>query len=93
MVIELKRESGLLFAVDTVDFEEIGEHVTGGTYILFNDGTFILLDQDYKTVKDFLNSCVIRLDVGIIPSGFTLMSKQRYEELKVRVKRVKGVKR
>ena len=91
MVFEIQRENGLLFAVDTVDIKEIGEHETGGTYIIFSDGASVLLEQDYKTVKNSFDYCFERNpDVGFVRLGFTLMSKRRYKELKARVKRVKG---
>lgn len=92
MVFEIRRENGLLFAVDTVDIKEIGEHETGSAYVLFNDNTLLLLEQDYETVKSFFKTCSASSDFDFIFSGFTLMSKQRYKELKVRVKRVKRVK-
>lgn len=82
MVFEIKRENGLIFAVDTVDIKEIGEHETGGTYIIFYDGSILLLDQDYKAVKTFFKSCSAVSDFDIVPSDFTLMSKQRYKQLK-----------
>lgn len=82
MVFEIKRENGLIFAVDTVDIKEIGEHETGGAYIFFNDGSFLLLEQDYETVKSFFNSCVKTSDFDFVSSGFTLMSKQKYERIR-----------
>ena len=90
MVFEIKRENGLIFAVDTVDIKEIGEHETGGAYIFFNDGSFLLLEQDYETVKSFFNSCVKTSDFDFVSSGFTLMSKQKYKQLKIGKRCIKG---
>lgn len=92
MVIEIKRESGLIFAVDSSDIKEVGEHETGGTYIVFVDGSSLLLEQDYKTVKDFFSSCTDRFNYKFVQTGFTLMSKKKFKQLKKRVKGVKGVK-
>lgn len=88
MIIEIKRESGLIFAVESADIKEIGEHETGGAYIVFVDGSSLLLEQDYKTVKEVLAS-TNRFDHNFVSTDFTLMSKQRYKNLKKRVKRVK----
>lgn len=92
MVIEIKRENGLIFAVDSTDIKEIGEHETGGTYMVFVDGSSLLLEQDYKTVKNFFDNCTKRFDYKFVPTGFTLMSKYKFKQLKLRVKRVKRVK-
>lgn len=81
MVFEIKRENGLIFAVDTVDIKEIGEHETGGTYIVFNDGSSLLLEQNYVAVKKFFSSFTA-LQFDFIPTDFSLMSKQKYRQLK-----------
>lgn len=84
MGIEIKRADGSIFVIDTEDITEIGEHETGGTYVCLLDGRTMLLDQDYKTVKGFLSQFG-----EVLPSGFTLMSAQKFKMLKKRVKRVK----
>ena len=86
MVFEIKRENGLIFAVDTVDIKEIGEHETGGAYIVFYDGSVLLLDQGYETVKNFFKFCTTVSDFDFISSDFTLMSKHKYKQLKSRQK-------
>lgn len=90
MVFEIKRENGLIFAVDTVDIKEIGEHETGGTYIVFYDGSILLLDQDYERVKNFFKFCTTVSDFHFISSDFTLMSKRKYKQLKVGKRCKKG---
>lgn len=90
MVFEIKRENSLIFAVDTVDIKEIGEHETGGTYIVFNDSSSLLLEQDYETVKSFFKSSSSSSNFDFVPSGFTLMSKQKFKQLKVGKRCKKG---
>lgn len=92
MFIEIKRENGLFFALNFSDIKEVGEHITGGTYIIFADGCSLLLEQNYQTVRSFFNTCVKRYPFDFVPTGFTLMSKVKYKKLKVGVKGVKGVK-
>lgn len=87
MVIEIKRPDGFVFAIDTADIKEIGEHITGGTYIEKYDGEFLLLEQDYKTVKGILRDLGCE-EIFSTSAYFILMSPQKFKMLKKRVKRV-----